>query len=583
MKCPNCGQWNRASLPVCQKCATPLIQSTQEDFSWRGTLQDSKKGKEYIRVNEEGEAASTPDHRETLAQEMSDLKVRKAIGREHQRQLRANGASRGAAPSSRDVRFLSGADQFWQNENMPGGTRPYPLTADEEEDALRQDSYWGYEEYSARHHQVPTIQPTVDLSVQLPSRRRGLRKLLRALTILLIVVLLGLAGFFGYHFFENYKATKKEQNAAFVTASIQDDLAAHTIMIPGEDGNQIYIRELHTSYMVTGGFATIVVADHIWYDDHEDFLGETMDVTLTPFLKTAFGQQKPMDPVTYTIEIPLSPIELITPDSFRHEVSTAMYSMKFKVRPGTKVTVNGRDCSDTVSSETGELTYNATVQPIGDNTFTVVARSQYCRENIMTVTLYREPQEIPLDLAADTYTSTSMETMRVNATTIPGAHVEVESPHYDLDITNVDSTGAFSFYAKFDHIGYNTITITSAMPGKKTSVVNYEVYYLPSADKYTPRAWKLDEAGYSELLSNIQVRVERTQIYVVMGTVQYEVSAKPQMVVINTSEDGLSRPVLLENFTKTEWEVGKYYRIYADAYGTYNGMPRLAARYTYDK
>ena len=35
----------------------------------------------------------------------------------------------------------------------------------------------------------------------------------------------------------------------------------------GEDGQQIYIRELHTSYIVTGGFATVEVADHIWYEE----------------------------------------------------------------------------------------------------------------------------------------------------------------------------------------------------------------------------------------------------------------------------------------------------------------------------
>ena len=68
-----------------------------------------------------------------------------------------------------------------------------------------------------------------------------------------------------------------------------------------------------------------------------------------------------------------------------------------------------------------------------------------------------------------------------------------------------------------------------------------------------------------------------------MGVVQREVSKKPQQVVINTSEDGKSQPVLLENYTNKTWEVGKYYRIYADAYSVYNGMPWLNARYTYLK
>ena len=67
------------------------------------------------------------------------------------------------------------------------------------------------------------------------------------------------------------------------------------------------------------------------------------------------------------------------------------------------------------------------------------------------------------------------------------------------------------------------------------------------------------------------------------GTIQYIVSDKPQMAVVNTSDDGQSQPVLLENNTKTTWVVGQYYEIYADAYGTYNSMPWLQARYTYAK
>ena len=110
-----------------------------------------------------------------------------------------------------------------------------------------------------------------------------------------------------------------------------------------------------------------------------------------------------------------------------------------------------------------------------------------------------------------------------------------------------------------------------------------DVYYLPKPEEYTTKAWPLDAAGYSELLSNISVRAEKGQVYVVTGVVQYLVSEKPQMAVINTSEDGRSQPVLVHNYTKVIWKPGTYYRIYADAYSTYDGMPYLNARYTYSK
>lgn len=605
MKCPECGQWNRASFPTCQRCGAPLTPPAGEDPAWKGTLHDDRRGKSYIRVDQDGQADSVPDERDALAGEMAELKKRKEAGRRQQRKMQEESLRREETPSGATVRTHTTADSFWEmaedrgrsvrvvREGGPGGSaaetedpyatgRTHRVSSDAEDGSRSARGYeplWSDQEMSATWR-LPTSS-TAHLTRRLPSRARGLRHVVRFLTVVLILGVLGLGAYFGINYLKEKQDTVKEASKAVVTASIKDDLAAHTILIPGEDGTQIYIRELHTSYIVTGGFATVEVADHTWYDNYEDFLDETMEVTLTPFIKTASGQQKPMDPITYEISIPLSPIELLTPDTTRFEVSAAMYTMKFAVRPGSTVTINGESYSDTVNSETGEFSYNATVQPIGDNNFTIVCRSQYCRENTMTVVLYRAPQEVPLDLAADTYSTTNKATMQVSCNTVPGAVVEVESPYSDLDITNVDATGAFTFYAIFDHIGYNTITITASIEGKKTSTVNYDVYYLPSAAEYTPKAWKLDTAGYAELLSNITVRAAKTQIYVAMGTIQYFVSEKPQMAVINTSDDGQSQPVLLQNYTKTTWKVGQYYRIYADAYGTYNGMPWLNARYTY--
>ena len=157
------------------------------------------------------------------------------------------------------------------------------------------------------------------------------------------------------------------------------------------------------------------------------------------------------------------------------------------------------------------------------------------------------------------------------------------TPHTDLKITDLDTTGEFTFNAVFDHIGNNTISITASYPGKKTSRVDYTIYYVPSANIYTRAAWPLNkDAEYNELLNNIEVRAARSQVYLGVGTIAYFVSeTKPQMAVMYCSDDGKTRPVLLENQTKTTWKVGQYYKIYCDAYGTYNGMPWLIARYTY--
>lgn len=605
MKCPECGQWNRASMPHCINCGTPLNIDAATRHEWKDNLRDSDSGKAYIRVDEYGEASSEPDARDILAKEMSDLKDRKKDGAEvleRLHEVRSSGRAATVPVISRSDE-TAGSDPVVQNESIPSHPRSreelMSRMNERQKDELRrririmdENGDWleerGLDAYTEDHS---VYSAWVNASsghhtqVVLPSRIKRLQSLVRILVIVLVFVLVAAGGYFIWNGYLRNKDNNipDESSQVVINASMLNDLAAHTVLIPGEDGTQIYIRELHASYLVTDGYATVEVADHTWYDNISGALDEEMEVTLTPFLKTSSGKQVPLDVIRYTISIPLSPITLDTPDSLRTEVATTMSAIKIIVRPGSIVTVNGEDYSDTVSSETGEMSYNATVQPIGDNVYTFVVRSQYCRDNTLNVTLYREPQEIPLDLAVGTYGTTNSSTMKVTATTLPGAYVEVETPYGDLDITNLDTTGKFTFNAVFDHIGDNKITINASYPGKKPSHVEHTVYYLPPASEYTVKAWPLTEAGYSELLSNMTYRAAHSQVYLVTGVVQYSESEKPQMVVINTSPDGKSQPVLLQNYTKTKWEVGKYYRIYADADSTFNNMPKLNARYSYDK
>ena len=599
MKCPECGQWNRASMPHCTRCGSPLNIDEASRIAWKETLKDKGPSTAYLRADEFGQVDATPDARDELAGEMQDLKKRKREGAELQDRLSREAAERPASEVVVTEEPLRSSRRAGRSSAPVTAVRVQPASRNDQT-RRRESEIWHrvrYMDENGAFAESRTYDPAPDgnlyqgtgswhlagpLYQGVSAQKEHRHGFLKFLLVLIILAGVSAGGYFGYrHFAEGSKPVVNE-NAA-VTASLLDDLPAHTILIPGEEGTTIYIRELHASYVVVNGFATVEVADHIWYDNLEGALDETMDVTLTPFLKTASGKQTPMDPVTYPIMIPLSPITLESPDSLRTTVSTTMSAIRIVVRPGSRVTVNGSDCSDTVSSETGEMTYNATVQPIGDNVFDIVVRSQYCRENSISVVLYREPQEIPLDLSVGTYGTTDQKIMKVSATTLPGAYVEVLTPHSDLNITDLNTTGKFSFNAVFDKIGDNTITIKASYGDMRPSEVKHVVYYLPPPDEYTKKAWPLTAEGYSELLSNMQVRIANSQVYVVKGVVQYSVSEKPQRVVINTSEDGKSQPVLVENFTKINWKVGSYYRIYADAFSTYNSMPWLNARYTYTK
>ncbi len=590
MKCPECGLWNRASQPHCIRCGAPLNIDEASRFAWKDSLRDGGASATYLRADEFGQTDQSPEPRDALAGEMQDLKRRKERGRALQEKLRSKpsdvSASRvivtekdtGDPVSVRRTIVLNQETEADLQAKRESEMRSRVRFMDENGAFVESRVYDPLVPVSFRTSENPLPRRS---SRYLPRKRHTF---LRAFLAVVILALLGAGGYFGYRYlFADSNRPRENPPGVIISAGVLDDLAAHTVMIPGAEGSTIYIRELHASYVVDEGFATVEIPDHVWYDNLEGSLDETMDVTLTPFLKASSGRQTPMDPITYTISIPLSKVELEAPETNRTTVSTTMATIRIVVRPGSRVTVNGKDYSDTVSSQTGEMTYNATVQPKGDNVFTIVVRSQYCRDNTITVVFYREKQDIPLDLAVGTYGTTDRKVMKVNATTLPGAHVEVLTPYADLNISELDTTGKFSFNAVFDKIGNNTISIVASYPGKSPSQVDHVVYYLPPPDEYTVKAWPLTAEGYSELLSNIQIRAARSQVYVVKGVVQYSVSDKPQMVVINTSEDGKSQPVLVENFTKTKWEVGKYYRLYADAASTYNGMPYLNARYTYTR
>lgn len=633
MKCPNCGKWNQASLPHCIYCGQELPNDAygpQGVPAWQLELEDRDRKNTYVRVDETGEQETTNDPRDTLASEMADLKSRKLMGEQKQRMLREEAARRGMAPSGRSVRTTSNRGTFFSAYDDPDtALRPVaPELVEEGEvapDARRvvpvkyrttysssqpEDEVYGYgNTRRIVNIQHPDESETVydgyhDTSAYLPSfanqdeyensmrlknaalsrkpRRHSGRRILRFLVLL---GMLGVAGWLAVAFVIPMLTADQnvDERTAVVIPTIRDDMAAHTVTIPGEDGQRITIRELRTSAIVTGGVATFDILDHVWYDNYEDYLQDTMTVTLTPYVITDSGKQQALEPIHYEIDIPLSPIELSTPDSPYQVVSTALYNIVFYVREGSTVTINGEDYSDLVNTEGGKVSYNATVQPIGENNFEIRVRSQYCRENSLTVTLYREKQEIPLDLASDIASTNDDGFMTVRGTTLPGAVVKVLSPYSDLDITNTAVDGSFSFVAKFDKIGVNTIIITADYPGKATTRVEHNVTYVPNVDIYSRKAWSMKDM-YTNYMDNLSTRVANQQIYICQKAIVTSIeTTKPQRAFVNVGTEESPMLVYVENGSRTTWEVGKCYDLYGDAYGMYDSKPWLIVRYTYEK
>lgn len=87
------------------------------------------------------------------------------------------------------------------------------------------------------------------------------------------------------------------------------------------------------------------------------------------------------------------------------------------------------------------------------------------------------------------------------------------------------------------------------------------------------------DAQYTDLVNYITMR--KGTIYMGTGTITRIVSTTPQMAIMNIGNDNFEKLVMLENSSKTTWTVGTKYRIYGEAYGLYDTMPRLTVRYTY--
>ena len=131
MKCPECGQWNRASMPHCIKCGAPLNIDEVSRLQWKDTLKDGGPSTAYLRADEFGQVDATPDNRDKLAGEMQDLKKRKREGAERQSRLSRQSSSR-TAPEVIVTEETTSRTRKVTHDNMPlTAVRVQPTIRDE--------------------------------------------------------------------------------------------------------------------------------------------------------------------------------------------------------------------------------------------------------------------------------------------------------------------------------------------------------------------------------------------------------------------------------------------------------------------
>lgn len=586
MKCPNCGKLNRIGSTNCFYCGTALADSSP---SWLEEVNKKSNNTVYARPDQYGNISEASDSREALAQEMAYLRESSVEGRKVQEKYKEIARRRGSRSKNPLVEeVMEEALERGDTDSLERVRRQFASM-----DGDYRNIADAYDMQRQRYENRP-LADTADFDMgygevygaaqnqSLKSKRH--RRRLRIFFIIPILLVLAGIGYGAVSILKMDRISSGEEavkTQARIIPSLLNDAAAHTIQIPGEEGQQIYIKELHKNFIVTNGYATVEVADYTWYESYEEYVKETLDVTLSPYIRKTNGKLIPLEPVNYTIEIPLSPLQIVTPATGRDTVYTSIYRIEIKVRQNSKLWINGEDFSDIVNTDDGNVSFNANVRPIGENVFEIVCKSQYSRANTKTIVINRPKQEIPVDLASDISSVSTFPYMTVKASTVPGAYILVQTPHTDLDITNVDTDGTFSFKAMFETIGDNEIVFTASKPGLKTTEIKHTVYYVPDIDKYSRAAWAMDEANYTQLVNTITDRVKASQKYVCIGKIEEIITESPQLAVMNCGTEERPLRILLENRSNVAWEIGKSYRVYADAYGLYRDMPRLSGRYTY--
>ena len=496
----------------------------------------------------------------------------------------------------------------------PGAERPLSYTDDDQDAPYYYDGYtpdagdhaaMTDEDYMPRRIQTQaSLDDSYESFYSASRKSHRLRSLLLKLLIAIICcAAFGIGGVLvARHFVtqQGLQVRKDNETRIVLRETTYDGHPAHTISIYGRENATVYIKEMQSSYVIADGKVEITVPDYMWYDTESSTFAveaqdETMDITVSPFIRySQEGEQYALDPVHFTIDVPLSPIYLLNPATLRAEVGVSIFEVRLNVQLGSTVIIDGTNVS-TLIRDTGNVSKNVQVLPVGENVISISVKSKYCRENKMEVVLYRAPQEIPLELdatvlvewnyepiseekynAATPEEKSKMQVPSISGTTLPGATITVDFPHWGLEQDM--ATGDFTFHPMFSALGNNDVPIRASSEGKADSLITHTVYYMPNADIYTRRAWDLD-SQYYDLINYISMRVGT--IYTGTGVIKSIISTTPQMAVMDIGDGVTEKLVLIENSSKTTWAINERYRIYGDAYGLYDTMPRLTVRYTY--
>ena len=407
------------------------------------------------------------------------------------------------------------------------------------------------------------------------------QKILVAVCWVVCLAIIGIGIYKIVFWIDSYKITRLYTRGAYTPTlnlvSMEDGRQGHALVFYGEDGDLVYLPELDKSLSICGGTARLEIADSDWFNqDVNEY--DYADITFAPVLIKNGGRQIQLPPITYTIDVPSSPVDVISPAKDGISVVTSTYPLEIQVVPGSELFVNGEDLTERLD-RSGMFSGDVSVQPIGDNTYTVIVRTPQHKETREDVVIYRQKFDIEITLDDEVSTRSSETSMQITGTVEPGANIAVDTKYIEESLQLDMNTGRFAFIAQFDKLGENIIRFRATKEGRSDAVISLNVNYTPTLAQYSAKAWKMD---YEQLSKYFENWLER--IFLCEGPVVDKfLDGEDEYVVMDVGTNGKQQLVVLQNLTSLSPAMGPSYSAYADVTGRYfynsEYYPMLAARY----
>lgn len=403
-----------------------------------------------------------------------------------------------------------------------------------------------------------------------PKRPRR-SKLQRTLIVLatIICILCILFGIYKLVFWmDNYRInrlyTRGKYTPTIQTITMDDRRQGHSIVFYGEDGDQIYLPETQESVSISGGTARVALADADWFEG--DVLDiEAANVSLSPILISEKGERTQLPLINFTVDVPDSPLTIISPEKSDLTIVTALYLLELQVVPGSTVLVNGEDVTDLVD-RSGLLSKNVNVYPIGDNIFTVIVRTPKHHETRQDIVIHREKYDIDFELSPSVKSQSSNKTMTISGTIEPGAWMTVETAYIENSLALDTTTGEFQFITQLSNFGSNTVRFRISMEGRQDAVISLNVDYKPTLAEYSAQAWKMDYVQLRQLYEQWSGQVfkcvgpildivhDGDNTYYIMDVSTDEI----QQLVVLLNQSSLDSPSLGSSYTGYAHVSGRY-------------------------